>query len=114
MPTEDRRRSWWGWGWDDQALSLDTTRKLGAALGSRFGWTDVEVRDPVSLDDVALRAPRVSPPSTLAELCSTSKFDRASHTYGKSYRDVVRGFRGELSGPPDAVAFPTSEADAVA
>src|SRR5215212_455120 len=28
-----RRRSWWGWGWEDEALPPDTVRKLGQAIG---------------------------------------------------------------------------------
>jgi alkyldihydroxyacetonephosphate synthase len=56
----------------------------------------------------------VSPPAALAELCSTDVYDRAGHTYGKSYRDVVRAFRGELPLPPDLVAFPRREHDVVA
>ncbi|MEY2402578.1 MAG: alkyldihydroxyacetonephosphate synthase, partial [Acidimicrobiaceae bacterium] len=113
MP-ETRRRSWWGWGWEDEALSAGTVRKLGQAIAGRFGWADVDVREAADLDRLELRAPRISPPSALAELCSTTTFDRASHTYGKSYRDVVRGFRGELAAPPDVVAFPRDEADVVA
>ena len=109
-----RRRSWWGWGWEDEALSPDTVRKLGHAIAGRFGWTDLEIREPADIDALDLRAPRVSSPPALAELCSVTTFDRASHTYGKSYRDVVRGFRGELPAPPDVVAFPRDEADVVA
>ena len=119
MPTgtgteTEPRRSWWGWGWEHEALKPDTVRKLGEAIGGRFGWSDVEVRAPADLEAIELRPPRVSPPSTLASICSTDRFDRASHTYGKSYRDVVRGFRGELDAPPDVVAFPTDESDVVA
>src|SRR3954451_8360473 len=112
--TDARRRSWWGWGWEDEALSPASVRKLGTAIGARFGWSDVDVRTPARLDDLGLRPPRVSLPGSLSGVCSTSTFDRASHTYGKSYRDVVRGFRGELPAPPDAVAFPRDEADVVA
>ena len=110
----ERRRSWWGWGWEDEALSRDTVGKLGQAIAGRFGWSDVEIREPADLDSLELPAPRVRPPSALAELCATSTFDRASHTYGKSYRDVVRGFHGELPAPPDVVVFPRDEADVVA
>ncbi|MEY2433944.1 MAG: alkyldihydroxyacetonephosphate synthase [Acidimicrobiaceae bacterium] len=92
----------------------DTVRKLGQAIGGRFGWTDIEIHEPADLESLELRAPRVTPPNTLASLCSTIAFDRASHTYGKSYRDVVRGFRGELPAPPDIVAFPSDEAEVVA
>src|SRR4051812_5734661 len=111
---EQRRRSWWGWGWEDEALPADTVRRLGQAIGGRFGWSDVEVHEPADLASLDLRAPRVHAPAALAECCSTTTFDRASHTYGKSYRDVVRGFRGELPAPPDVVAFPRDEADVVA
>jgi alkyldihydroxyacetonephosphate synthase len=47
-------------------------------------------------------------------MCTTDRRARASHTYGKAYRDVVRAARGELSNPPDVVATPSSEADVVA
>ena len=67
------------------------------------------LRAPADLTTVELRPPRVNPPSALAAISSTDAFDRASHTYGKSYRDVVRGFRGELDAPPDIVAFPRDE-----
>jgi alkyldihydroxyacetonephosphate synthase len=108
-----RRRSWWGWGWEDEALDTAQKAKLAGAIGRQFG-TELTVREPARLDDVVLRAPRVTPPGPLAALCSTDAFTRAAHTYGKSYRDVVRGFRGELASPPDAVAFPEDEADVVA
>ncbi|HEV3227321.1 MAG TPA: FAD-binding oxidoreductase, partial [Acidimicrobiales bacterium] len=57
---------------------------------------------------------RVAPPTALAGLCSTATRDRAGHSYGKSYRDVVRGFRGEVPAPPDVVAFPKDERDVIA
>ena len=85
---------------------------VGAAVGTRLG-VNVDAREPVQLSDLDLRPPRVAPPSSLSDLCSTDLFDRASHTYGKSYRDVVRAFRGELPHPPDVVAFPRDEADVV-
>src|SRR3954454_20393205 len=112
--TDARRRSGWGWGWEDEALSPASVRKLGTAIGARFGWSDVDVRTPAALDDLDLRAPRLAPPASLAGVCATSRYDRASHTHGKSYRDVVRGFRGELPAPPDVVAYPRDEADVVA
>ena len=114
MTDATRTRSWWGWGWEDEALSPDTVRKLGAAIGPRFGWTDLEVRTPPDLTSLQLRPPRVAPPTALGSVCSDTTFDRAAHTYGKSYRDVVRGFRGELHAPPDLVAYPRDEDDVVA
>ncbi|CAN5856452.1 FAD-binding oxidoreductase [soil metagenome] len=110
----DRRRSWWGWGWEDEALTADQVGALAAAVADRLGVYDLYVRSPTRLDDVTLRPPRVKPPGAFSSWCSTQVRDRASHTYGKSFRDVVRGFAGELTNPPDVVAFPRTEAEVVA
>src|SRR5439155_10976500 len=39
---------------------------------------------------------------------------RASHTYGKSFRDVVRALRRDFAHPPDVVAYPCSEDEVAA
>jgi alkyldihydroxyacetonephosphate synthase len=108
-----RRRSWWGWGWEDEALTPQQSQNLASAVSARLG-VEADVAAPPSLGDVELPAPRFQPPPALAALCSTDPFDRASHTYGKSFRDVVRGFGGDLSPAPSFVAFPRAEADVVA
>ena len=46
--------------------------------------------DPPELAALALRPPRIEPPGALADRCSTAPYDRAGHTYGKSFRDLVR------------------------
>jgi alkyldihydroxyacetonephosphate synthase len=109
-----RRRSWWGWGWEDAALSPDQIQKLAAALGPRFGPADLDVHPPPDLHRIELPSPRVRPPDPLSPICTDDRRERAGHTYGKSYRDVVRAFHGELSRPPDVVAHPRDEADVVA
>lgn len=108
-----RRRSWWGWGWEDEALTPEQSGNLASAVAGRLG-TEVDVAAPPSLDDIELPAPRFQPPDALAEICSADPYDRASHTYGKSFRDVVRGFGGDLSPAPSFVAYPRNEADVVA
>src|SRR5207244_3045742 len=52
--------------------------------------------------------------AALAEICSSERYDRVSHAYGKAYRDVVRSFRGQIENPPDVVAYPRSEEEIVA
>jgi alkyldihydroxyacetonephosphate synthase len=104
-----RTRSWWGWGWQDQALSDDECRQLAAALPGLAGRP---VPVP-TLDELALPATRVSVPASLAGICSQATPERAAHTYGKAYRDVVRALRGDLSHAPDVVAFPRTEAEVV-
>jgi alkyldihydroxyacetonephosphate synthase len=63
------------------------------------------------LGQVELPRARFEPPPALAEICSSETYDRASHAYGKSYRDVVRGFRGRFDHAPDVVAFPRDAED---
>ena len=105
-----RARSWWGWGWSDAALSDKECTQLAALLPVRPDSPAV----PLPVPDVAglgLPAPRVAVPPSLAALCTTAPPDRAAHTHGKAYRDVVRNLRGDLRRAPDVVAFPRTEAD---
>src|SRR3954453_15549009 len=106
----ERRRSWWGGGWEDQALTDEQVRSLAGAVAVRLGVDDLEVRATPALTDIDLRPPRgapppppprAAPPAALQAICSTDRYDRAGHTYGKSFRDVVRGFHGDFPEPPD-------------
>ncbi len=109
-----RRRSVWGWGWDDAGPDPQQQQAIAQALHARYG---VPLRTPARPPDparLALPTPRSRPPDALAALCSTAPHDRASHAYGRSFRDLVRGLRGDFSNPPDVVAFPRSEADVTA
>ena len=109
-----RRRSWWGWGWEDAALRPDQVQGLAVGLGQRFGQTDLDIHPAPDLDQIELPAPRVRAPGALAAICTDDRRERASHTYGRSYRDVVRGFHGDFVRPPDTVAFPRDEDDVIA
>jgi alkyldihydroxyacetonephosphate synthase len=109
-----RRRSWWGWGWEDQTPDEKQTRAIAGVVAERFGLDDLEIRRPVPLDDLDLAPPRIVAPAALQAICSTDRYDRAGHTHGKSYRDIVRNFRGDLAHAPDVVARPTTEAEVIA
>ncbi len=50
-------------------------------------------------------------PGAFDGLFSDAPYERVSHSLGKAYRDVVRGYRGEFPNPPDLVAFPADESD---
>jgi len=109
-----KTRKFWGWGNEGEGPSDEQALSIGKTLGSRFGLTNLTMAPAPRLEDVKLRAPRVQPPSSLADLCSDTPFDRASHTYGKSFSDTVRGVRGDFEPAPDQVAFPRDEADVTA
>src|SRR5438445_12325797 len=107
----ERRQKFWGWGYEDQGPTREQQEKIALLLSARYRISGIEIVEPPRLDEINLRAPRLAPPSTLAHLCSTSPYDRAAHTYGKAFRDVVRALQRDFSSPPDAVAFPRSEDD---
>ena len=110
------RRKHWGWGFEDQQPAPEEVRRtaagLAAHLGPALGGTPLgAVEDPVPLRAVRLVAPRVAVPADLADICHEDAHARASHALGKSYTDVVLGFRGRFEHPPDVVARPRDEAD---
>ncbi|MEY2566045.1 MAG: alkyldihydroxyacetonephosphate synthase [Actinomycetota bacterium] len=107
------RRSFWGWGHEGEGPNAEQAKGIAATLSARFG-RELTVAEPPRLEDVVLPPSRLTPPASLAGICSTDRFDRAGHTYGKAYRDVVRGFAGDFSAAPDLVAFPTSEHEVAA
>jgi alkyldihydroxyacetonephosphate synthase len=86
---------------------------LAALLGERFGL-DGTTADPPDVEALELPPARLSPPRALADMASASTEDRAAHAMGKSYRDVVRALRGEISHPPDLVLRPRTEAEVAA
>src|SRR4051812_46939149 len=99
------------WGWGRESAQLTRAQLIEAAPGVRerlgFGGDDVE--EPMPLEAIELAKPRVSPPESLAEICRSDRYERVAHALGKAYRDVVRGFRGQIANPPDVVAHPRDE-----
>ncbi len=107
----DRRRKHWGWGYEDEQPSPDELRGAAEYFVGRFGFGSREPEQPVALSDVSLPAPRLRPPEPVSAFCSTGDYERALHSYGRSYADIVRAFRGRFDHPPDVVAHPCDEAE---
>jgi alkyldihydroxyacetonephosphate synthase len=108
---EIRRRKHWGWGFEDEQPSVAELEALASGPLANLGIALAEVEAPVGLAQLKLTPPRVLAPSSLAEICASDDYARASHALGKSYSDVVRGFRGRFDHPPDFVAFPRRDED---
>jgi alkyldihydroxyacetonephosphate synthase len=104
-----RRRKFWGWGFEDQQPAHEQVEAAAAAAREHLGFAPADVERPARLEDLELPPSRLQPPASLAEICRTDPYERAAHAYGKSYRDVVRAFRGRFDSPPDAVAHPADE-----
>jgi alkyldihydroxyacetonephosphate synthase len=79
--------------------------------GERLGFQPGELEDGVPLEAAELPPPRVRPPDALTDVFTDDTVERAAHTYGKAYRDIVRAFRGRYDNPPDLVAHPRDEQD---
>ncbi len=106
-----RRYKHWGWGYEDQQPGEEQLRQTASVLSEHLGVGAQELERPVALEEVALASPRVAIPAALAEICDDGDHARVSHALGKSYTDVVNGFRGRFADPPDFVASPRAEDD---
>lgn len=107
------RRSFWAWGLESDEPTPQQRQQAAERLSRRYGVA-IEAPPPPTIDQVHLRAPRIQPPAALAAFCTTATHDRAAHSYGKSYRDIVRAFRCDFPNPPDFVAYPRDEGEVAA
>jgi alkyldihydroxyacetonephosphate synthase len=108
------RRSWWGWGDEERAIAGTERDELAAQVQKRLGVTLPTRAQPPAIDSLALEPRRIAPPPALAAIFTDAPRERAAHTHGRSFRDVVRNLRGVLEHPPDLVAAPRAESDVVA
>jgi alkyldihydroxyacetonephosphate synthase len=105
------RRKFWGWGLEGEGLDRDELDELGRTFAARFGLDGVRSQEPPTVEELELRSPRLEAPASLAGLFASDTYERAAHSYGRSFRDLVRAFRRDYQNPPDLVAFPRTEAD---
>ena len=109
----ERRRKFWGWGYEDQGPNLEQQRHMAERMGKRFALGPLEITPPPRESELNLRPPRIAPPDSLASICTNATYDRALHSYGSSFRDVVRAFRRYFPNPFDVVAYPHDEAQLI-
>src|ERR1700740_2535660 len=109
MTASARRRKFWGWGLEGEGLSESEMKRLGETFGERFGIGQVRLQEPPRVEELDLRAPRLAPPASLEAAFSAEPYERAAHTYGRSFRDLVRAFRRDYAPAPDLVVVPRAE-----
>jgi alkyldihydroxyacetonephosphate synthase len=114
-PDPRRTRSWWGWGWEQEALTGPALDGIGAMLTARFGRAADAAGhgpvDPVDPHTVEVPRPRVAVPRHLADLTSDDPVDRLRHGHGAAFRELVRALNGDVPTPPDLVVRPRDAAD---
>lgn len=106
-------RSWWGWGTLEQALTEQETKDLVARVAAMLPGHDLTDHAPPDPNALGLPSPRVTPPQSLAALCSAQVVDRAGHARGKAFRDVARNLQGRLDHLPDLIVRPRREQDVI-
>ncbi len=106
-----RRLKHWGWGYEDQQLAPEAQRQTAELAAQHLGLSFDGLEQPVALERLQLASPRVRPPAELDDICAVDDHARASHALGKSYADIVNGFRGRFAHLPDFVVRPRQEAE---
>ena len=96
------RLKYFGWGREGESLTPAEEAFVLARIEQLFGPLAEGKVKPPRLEDIELAPPRLDPPPSLP-FCSTALYDRAAHTYGKSFPDYVRGLVGDYSSAPDVV-----------
>lgn len=104
-------RKFWGWGVNGYQFPQPMIQMASALMAARFGMKPGQAQAIPSLDSIILPASNLVIPDRFSSLLTTDAYHRAVHTYGKSFRDVVRGLAGDFSPAPDAVAYPKTESD---
>ncbi|MGO8869844.1 MAG: FAD-binding oxidoreductase [Acidimicrobiales bacterium] len=102
-------RRFWGWGFEGAGLSTSEEHDLAERVRPLIGDSALSPVDPPTSHELDLSPPRLVPPAPLAGWCRTDQVARAGHTYGKSFRDVVRALERRWPRPPDIVAAPPDE-----
>jgi alkyldihydroxyacetonephosphate synthase len=109
----ERRRKFFGWGYEDQGPDAEQKRHTAERMAKRFGLGSLEITPAPTEADLKLREPRVAPPDSLKSICVSSPYERVLHSFGRDFRDLVRIYRRDFSNPFDVVAYPRDEADVV-
>jgi alkyldihydroxyacetonephosphate synthase len=110
----DRDRKIWGWGVGRVRVPDEMLALARGFLGMRFGVEPPAPRPVPTLASIRMDAPALAAPSSLAGFVTDDRYDRAVHTYGKAFRDVVRALSGDFTNAPDLVAYPRDEAEIAA
>jgi alkyldihydroxyacetonephosphate synthase len=98
-----------GWGREGEGLTVEEEAFV-MSRGNAFRHDDEESASAPRLEDIRLEAPRVMAPASLS-FCTSEHYDRAAHTYGKSYPELARGLACDYASAPDVVSYPRNEAD---
>jgi hypothetical protein len=90
---QERRRKFYGWGYEGDTVTPDEIREFEAAWTRLLGVEHFEATPFPTPEEISLRKPRVQLPASLREICTSDHYDRLYHTYGAGTMDVARAMR---------------------
>src|SRR5258708_21476452 len=96
----------YGWGREDEGMTAEEQAFVLGRYREKFARDGFETKVVPRLEDLALRAPRVVPPASLAAFCTSERYDRVAHAYGKSYPYYVRAMLAHYGSAPHGGADP--------
>ena len=116
LQDESYRHKWWGWGPDGLEYDMHRRPDFWPWIRKAGQLTDDTVVAPrVSRDSIVLPARRSHDEfeRSVSNILRTDQIrcddhDRISHSYGRSYRDLVRLRAGIIEHPPDIILYPRS------
>src|SRR5947199_7572651 len=101
----------YGCGREGEGMTADERQFVLGRYRAKFATDTFDTTVVPRVEDLVLRTPRVTPPPSLAAFCTSERYDRLAHAYGKSYPDYVRAMLGDYDCAPDVVAYPRDEAE---
>ncbi len=104
----------YGWGREGEGMTPQEQAFILGLYRNKFSCGAFETVAIPRLEDIELHEPRVAPPASLSAFCSSERYDRIAHAYGKSYPDYVRAMLGDYACAPDVVAYPRDETEIAA
>jgi len=101
----------WGWGGPQDAPRTADLEAVGPAVQETTGVPVQRPEVPAGVVELPPSRRLADLPPALRAIASTDAQDRARHGLGRSYRDLVRGMRGQVPFPADLVLRPRTEAE---
>lgn len=110
------KMKWWGWGSPSIRYNLEKHSGLMSLLKNKLGINHIKKSPSFNIEEIGLASSKL-PSNILADfkkrlgesIVSTSRTDRVYHSFGKSYRDLIRIRSKQIDNPPDLVLFPHNE-----
>jgi alkyldihydroxyacetonephosphate synthase len=113
--TNPNATKWWGWGLESKTYPLDDKPQFWPYLLKTLKLAKLNDCPRVMLEEVRLPSSRIDDRSltrlkrAVGADISTEKYDRLTHSLGRSYLDLLNLRRGLIRNPPDAVVYPKDE-----